>query len=548
MKRKNILLILLITLAVLNTRAVPALRQLQTHVQPDGTELSVMLCGDEHLHYYMTADGQRMELCSDGFLRPLSQKVMETRINRLKTQHTSAPKRTPGKPGVTTGEHRGLFILVEFPDIKFSRPDIKTVYDSICNMQGYATPPYKGSVRDYFLEQSDGQFDLTFDIVGPVKVSNNESRYGMNSGWGIDDMVPELVLEVIDLVKDSVNFHRYDWDDDGECDQVFLLYAGYGEAQGGPEWTIWPSEGQLSRQRGGLKCPVIDGVTIDTFALSCELKGKTGTRIDGIGTICHEISHCLGLPDFYNTSDMDDFCMDAYELMDVGAYNGGSYQPAAYTGYERWFCGWREPIELTDAQVIDHWQPLELGGPTYIIYNAGDRKRNEYYLLDNRQYVGFDASLYSAGLVVMHVDYDEQAWTSNQVNSNKKHQRLTLIPADNIKDVTTCNTDAFPYTYLNGQRTLDSLTNSSRPQATVFTKNTDGSNFLNRPIYNIRQNDDLTMSFAFLQRTTPTSIWPQQADNLPRLPQQRRYDLNGRHAATGRSGIVIEQGKKIINH
>lgn len=432
------------------------------------------------------------------------------------------------------GSHRGLFILVEFSDVEFSRRDIKEVYDSICNMRGYNTYPFKGSVRDYFLEQSDGLFDLTFDIVGPIKADNDESYYGSNSGWGIDGNVPSLVKEVINKVKTTVSFQDYDWNDDGECDQVFLLYAGHGEAQGGPAWTIWPCEGKLSKQLGSNGPMEVDGITIDTFACSCELNGKEGQNIDGIGTICHEFSHCLGLPDFYNASDMDDYCMITYDVMDLGVYNGGSYCPCGYTGWERWFCGWREFVELTEPLLVDNWKSLTEGGETFIIRNDGDRKGNEYYVLDNRQFVGFDSCLYSAGMVVMHVDYDADAWATNNVNTDKKHQRFMLVAADNIMDFATSDTDAFPYTYMNGLRTLDSLTNNSRPRTTTFVKNKDGKNLLNKPVYDIRQKDDGLMSFGFMMHNIPDT--PEEPTLIPRHPSQcdeissrkNIYDLQGR--------------------
>ena len=43
----------------------------------------------------------------------------------------------------------------------------------------------------------------------------------------------------------------------------------------------------------------LDGVTVDTYACGSELMGISGKTLDGIGTMCHEYSHCLGLPDFY---------------------------------------------------------------------------------------------------------------------------------------------------------------------------------------------------------------------------------------------------------
>ena len=288
-------------------------------------------------------------------------------------------------------------------------------------------------------------------------------------------------------------------------------------------------------------------MTINTFACSCELHSNKGSQLDGIGTICHEFSHCMGLPDFYNTSDMADFCMDAFELMDQGAYNGNSYSPAAYTGYERWVCGWREPAELKDTCTITGWLPLVSGGETYILYNEANR--NEYYFIDNRERVGFDNGLYSTGLVAVHVDYDADAWSNNRVNADKKHKRMTLLPADGLYDWKTANTDAWPYTYMNGQRTLDSLTDNSRPHPTLYNKNSDGSFLLHKPIYKIRKNEDMTVDFVFGYKPVSTGI-----KETPLEAAERRddyiYDLEGRRILLDkdqlRRGIYIVNGKKII--
>lgn len=565
--------------------AVPAEKRWHTYTLPDGTKMELMLTGDEHGHWFKARDGRCYDIQTDitrsgGFeIRPLSDNELQQRkaqaAERRAAANVSRSNLAPSHPRTHapsmktpthyTGERKGLFILVEFPEQPFSRPDIKTVYDSICNYRNYRTPPYCGSVHDYFYEQSDGQFDLTFDIVGPIMAEHNEGYYGTNGSMGgIDGMVQALVIQAVNEVADSVDFTQYDWDGDGEADQVFLLYAGYGEAQGGPSWTIWPCEGRLSKQGGVRDLPVVDGITIDTFACSCELQGKSGTQIDGIGTICHEFTHCLGFPDFYNASDFNDFCMDVFDVMDYGAYNGNTYCPSGYTGYERWFCGWREPVELTEAQHIADWQPLVNEGETFILYNEGNH--DEYYLLDNRQYVGFDSCLYSHGLVVTHVDYDEYAWEHNQVNTNKNRQRMLLVPADNIRDIKTCDTDAFPYTYLNGRRTLDSLTNRSHPRATVYNKNTDGSYFLNKPIYNIRETGDYAVEFDYLVKPTPptpTGVvtidngqWT--IDNGQETIEncESVYDLLGRPVSYGansicpasRKSIYIRKGRKIIDN
>lgn len=581
--RRIVSFIILLVVLGQSAWAVPAWRRWKQFCQSDGTQITVQLQGDERAHWFVTTDMKVVARADNGDFRyvamagdslagivlsevrahdeagrsdaerafvarqalaPADYRQAMERNGSVRPPRISSPKAP--RRAKYEGKRRGLFILVEFQDVKFSRPDIHQVYDSICNHSGYSTPPFQGSVGDYFREQSDGKFELDFDVVGPVTVSENESYYGSNGSWNKDSDLGTMVTEALNLVADSVNWADYDWNGDGEADQVFLLYAGYGEAQYGPSWTIWPCEGKLSWLHD--TPPVFDGVTVNTFACSCELHGNKGVQLDGIGTICHEFSHCMGLPDFYNTADMDDFCMDVMDLMDQGTYNGkGGYSPAAYTGYERWYCGWRTPVVLTEPQKIEAWQPLVSGGETYILYNQADS--TEYYLLDNRQRVGFDKGLYATGMVVTHVHYDADAWAENTVNTKKGHKRMALLPADDIYDYKTCNTDAFPYYYMNGQRCLDSLTDNSRPHPTLFNKNYDGSHLLHKPIYKIRKNEDMTMDFVFGYNPVSTGI-----RETPSAAAERRddyiYDLEGRRILLDkdqlRRGIYIVNGKKII--
>ncbi|MGI6222304.1 MAG: M6 family metalloprotease domain-containing protein [Prevotella sp.] len=577
---RKLFIIFFFAMLGLSAMAVPAERRWQTFRQSDKSEITVQLQGDECAHWFVTLDSKVVARKANGDFCYLTlshntakqttastilahneadrseaerafvsqEAISVEEYRQIASQHrqiaphkTSTPQPRRAK---FEGKRKGLFILVQFEDIKFSRTDIQQAYDSICNFKNYSSGKFTGSVGDYFREQSDGQFELDFDVVGPVTVSKDEAYYGENSGWSTDGNLCEMVIEALNLIGDSLDFTQYDWNEDGKADQVFFLYAGYGEAQYAPSWTIWPCEGALSNFGYISELPKLGGVTFDTFACSCELHGNEGSQLDGIGTICHEFSHCMGLPDFYNTSDMTDFCMDAMDVMDQGAYNGhGGYSPAAYTGYERWYCGWRDFVELTDPQEITDWQPLVSGGATYILYNKADS--TEYFLLDNREHVGFDEGMYATGMVVTHVHYDADAWENNTVNTNKDHKRMAILPADGIYDYKTCSKDAFPYTYMGGQRTLDSLSDYSHPYTKLFVKNTNGTYRLGKPLYKITKNEDMTMSFSFMIKPEADAIREVAVPKLSTI-----YNLSGVAVGTDLDrlpkGIYIRNGKKVL--
>ncbi len=493
----------------LTASAVPAKPGLfRTLTLSDGTTVRAQLVGDEHGHYWLSADGRAyqqmdgMAYFSEVSLDAVKTKAQARRsqANARRAKRLEAPQRI-GEVGNYIGKKKGIIILVNFSNVVFQKDNNNALYQRIANEKNFSYGDFKGSMYDYFYAQSEGKFELTFDVVGPVEVSNTQSYYGSNDSGGNDKYPATMVIEALKLVDSKVNFADYDWDGDGKVDQVYVVYAGKGEADGGASTTIWPHEWELSsaaRYGDGDGAQTLDGVKIDTYACGGELNGSG--NIDGIGTMCHEFSHCLGYPDFYDTDYSGGQGMGYWDLMDGGSYNGDGYQPAGYTSYERWMAGWKEPVELTTTTQVANMKALQDGGEAYIVYNNGNR--NEYFLLENRQFIGWDASLPGEGLLILHVDYSASAWAGNTPNDTPSHQRMTWIPADNEYQYTTYQgtkyysfegmaNDPFPYGSVNA------FNKSTTPAAKFFNKNTDGTYYLDSSIENITQNSDGTVSFNF---------------------------------------------------
>ncbi|MCR4852455.1 MAG: M6 family metalloprotease domain-containing protein, partial [Prevotella sp.] len=416
-----------------------------------------------------------------------------------------------GEVGNYKGQKKGIIILVNFSNVSFKSSNNNALFQSIANEENYtnANLGFKGSMRDYFYKQSDGQFELTFDVVGPYTVSNTQSYYGGNDSSGDDKYPATMVIEACQLAANDVNFADYDWDGDGEVDQVYVVYAGKGEADGGASSTIWPHEWTLDAANyfgDGSGPQTIDGVTINTYACGPELNGSTG-KIAGIGTMCHEFSHCLGYPDFYDTDYSGGQGMGYWDLMDSGSYNGDGYQPAGYTSYERWVAGWKTPVELDKNTKVENMKSLQDGGDAYIIYN--DNNNKEYFLLENRQFSGWDESLPGDGLLILHVDYDSLTWANNQPNDTPSRQRMTWIPADNEYQYETYNftkyysfeymaNDPFPYGSVNA------FSQSTTPAAKFNNKTSNGTYYMDWEVNSITQNSDGTVSFVYKVPTAAT--------------------------------------------
>lgn len=516
----------------------------------NGQQVNAELQGDEHGHYWQTASGIcYVESSEEGIFERADRHAIAERANARRIDRHRATRSIGGQHEPYIGKKKGLIILVEFQNKKFLEEHSHALYEDILNKVGFTSDAgFKGSVKDYFLDQSHGLFELDFDIIGPLTLPKTYGYYGANT-QGNDTNPGLMAATACEMADEFVDFKDYDWDGDGEVDQVFIIFAGLGEAAGGDANTIWPHEWSLEYSDYG-KTLTLDEVTVNTYACGPELIERgiytSNIGIDGIGTICHEFTHCLGLPDMYDTGG-NNYGMANWDLMSSGSYNGNSFSPAGFTSYERMYCGWQAPIVLQNDTVVTAMKAIGEGGDSYIIYN--DAHPEEYYLLENRQQSGWDEGLSGSGLLVLHIDYDEELWKYNLVNNTtsyngyNRHQRCTIIPADNNLGRTDIATDVFPY----GGK--DSLTNLSLPRAELYNLNPEGIHYMSKPVTQIKQEDGL-ISFVF--KNLITELYPASIKPAPYSTRSDThvYDLHGRqHAAdpkTLQKGIYIIGGKKVM--
>lgn len=461
----------------------------------DGTEVKAQLVGDEFLHYYVSEDGTKyVQDESTGLYRKMTDEVTAQRraaVRRAQAQgRQKRMLRKAQASNVFQGTKKGLIILVQFTDSKFKSGHDLALYKRIANDANYSDNNFKGSIKDYFKAQSHGMFELDFDVVGICQLQHPYAYYGKNNSQKEDVKPGEMVAEACLWAHEhDINFSKYDWNGDGEVDQVFVLYAGHGEASYKDANTVWPHMYYLSASDYG-KSLSLDGVTVDTYACSSELNGDG--NLDGIGTFCHEFSHCMGFPDLYDTSYAGWFGMGDFDLMCSGSYNGDSKCPAGYSAYEKAECGWLTLKDMTNIEQetsIVGVQPMSADGDAYIIKNKGHE--DEYYILENRQKTGWDSYLPASGLMITHVDYDADIWDWNMPNTSGKyedangntktndHQRLTIFRAGKSTDEYGDASDLYPYGSNN------SLTATSSPAATLHNTNSDGSNYMHIDINNI---------------------------------------------------------------
>lgn len=562
--------------------AVPAKKLQKVITLTNGTQVSVELRGDEYLSWWEGTDGTAYRATADDAVfeafdleaqkpaaaarRARAEQGRVARLARVKNSLKGADDKMRGLGGdhiTYKGVKKGLVVLVDFKNKKFADGHDLEYYKNVINGKDFSDEEegYVGSVRDYFLAQSNGQFELDFDVVGPVTMSKNYGYYGNDGAYQKDEKVYEMIKEACDGIQDKVNLKDYDWDGDGEADQVFFLYAGLGQASGGSAGTIWPHESELRYW----PCGVLSYSTgkINTYACANELQPETqgSSRYisAGIGTICHEFSHCLGFADMYDTTGGGGYGMSVFDVMDQGSYNGNGFVPCNYTAFERIYAGWVEPIELIDPATVKDMKSVSDYGRPFIMYNY--KNTNEYFLLENRQNTGWDKGLYgSNGLLIVHVNYVPSRWANNSVNSSaEKIQCCTVVNADGSRENTqySLQGDLYPYE-VKGVTMNDEFTDESEPAAKLYTKNSDNSYALGIPITNIKRSKG---SISFLvcggdDKNVIDNTFNGVVDGIngvtvaDKTRDNRIYSIDGRYLGTDASalgkGIYVVGGKKIV--
>ena len=599
--KRIILLICFIACSTITTWAAKAQSIPVLVKQADGTTITVILQGDEHINWYIALDGTLLVQGSDnnyyvgrvannGHLtatkqlahepafrsqteRSLIQKQDKERfysyVRSVAAQSENAYKESPmtrisigaSSDGVAyfphTGSPKALVILAEFADTLFTIQNTKQVFTNYLMNEGHFTETaygqnmnYKG-VRGYFKDCSYGQFTPAFDVVGPVKLPKPQTYYGVGN-----DNITDLMTDACNAVDNEVDFSQYDANGDGLVDLVYIIYAGHSaNDRGNASTDIWPKSGTTILSK------TFDGKSIRRYGVSNELAGRENKKkeketINGIGLFCHEFSHTLGLPDIYayktDAEDQNDQGMELWDLMDGGTEVQGGRVPSPYLAWEREAMGWMSIDTLTTDCHIANLKTIDNSGKAYKILNPS--ASNEYIVLQSIQkggwYQGWGKGSYPKGLLVYRVSY-----ASNKVNvfdfpnNVKGKPRVIVVPADGKvlsaqnaggswdTYITQHNEDLYPYNRLDSIKGFKMFNEATLDRSIFNIVETDGANTENRYV-----------SFDFRDRIT-TGIYNTTVTELT-ISDNRIYTLDGRYVGTDRNalphGIYIQNRRKFI--
>lgn len=340
---------------------------------------------------------------------------------------------------------RILLITISFSDFAFTTP--KADVDSMFNGQDWTKDGATGSIRQYFYDQSMGEYAPVFDVVGPVTLSHGYAYYG--SGKDSHTNISNMVCEACSLVNDSVDFSVYDSDGDGYVDLVYIYYAGFGANDRPNDYTeslipnwdnlLWPAYWSVSSSSSPR---YFDGKYISACEYSNELDAwyttADNTVVAGIGTACHEFGHALGLPDLYTTDNATHKVLGDWDVMCYGLYNNDTHTPPSFSAYERFYMGWLTPTLITNRANLQ-LENLATSNQAYMISENDTHNMNGlnpdpsvFYLLENRQQAGWDIGIPGSGLMLTRINYNSSKWSNNTVNNTANAMGVDIIEADGL--------------------------------------------------------------------------------------------------------------------
>lgn len=497
--RKHLLLLLAFLMHSIGIAlAIPADPTPLVVTQPDGSRLTICLKGDEYLSYYTTADGYTIIKNKEDFYvyaeiengnlvasqrkahdvgqrtpdeqewlqhigKPLIPKMSEQTVaerNAEMQRRSRARQRAMRRePIFDYSDFKGLVILVEMNDKEFT-PDFKSFAEDMLNKENYkgydnsSLGRFTGSVHDYFRDNSTGQFAPQFKVIGPIKI--NYSQFEGRKNYY------RMTRDAIIAADEKVDYKEFSHN--GVVDMVYFIFAGHASSVTGnnPD-LLWPHADEINDPDNKNSSITRDGVTFDRYACSTELGDSEQKEIwNGIGTICHEFSHVLGLPDLYDTNyekNGQSIHPHFWSIMAGGGHLNHSRTPAGYGLYERYVTGFAMP-EVISTEGTYTLREIASSNTGYRINSAVDK---EFFLLENRQNTSkWDQYLPGHGMLVFRVDStNTDVWKKNKVNYDSIHnyyEMVRAIPSKLDKDgFPICEgSDPFPGSY--GVTLLDNST------------------------------------------------------------------------------------------
>lgn len=502
--------------------AVPAYPGLITVSQPDGSEIQIKLKGDENRNWATTVDGYvllRNErnywtfarqddtgklVASDVIYRNNTGDAVKNdvvkgfkynngQIIETKQQQTNVLSTEQSDLQVegtfpAKGKNKLLMLMLNYSDTEPTYTQEQ--FSDLMNKEGYSSI---GSFRDFYLENSYGQLDITTTVTRWVTLPYAKSYYG-------SDRAIEMIQHGLNILDEELDLSEFDNDGDGILDGLAVIHQGAGQEYTGAADDIWSHSSVIY----GMS---YDGIQVRRYTIEPELLGKTG-KMSTIGVICHEFGHNLGAPDFYDTdysgNGGDYSGTGLWDLMGSGAWNGTSGdRPAHINMWQKIQLGWVNPIILESTQQVTS---MPAACNNAVAYRFDTTVPGEYFIMENRQQEGaFDQAIPGHGLIIYHANESmiRSSVADNTLNVTYPQAMYPLCasagcdPSSYVSSYGDVNSASAPFP---GTQNVTVLNDVSLPS----TRSISGR-YSYKALTNISEDKDGIISFNFTSEETPES-------------------------------------------
>ncbi|QGQ99556.1 M6 family metalloprotease domain-containing protein [Paenibacillus psychroresistens] len=500
----SLLLIGSLTFASTRAHAGPALVLLQDYTQPTGEHFTATIKGDEWKNWIATAKNEVIIQGLDKFwyyVQISDNKVIASSIKyaidpppaRIVTSQEiidevsgDAPSKQVSLRSATTDfslsqsaapiltshnltmPHKLLVILVSF-----NNKIIQNSEAAWSNEIFGAT----NSVNSYYKEVSNNQFyflpaEETSGITDDGVIKITLSRAHPNTSNDTDVRNEQIVSDALSAANAKINFASFDKNLDGYVSMdelhIMTIIAGNEASHDDPAPTVWGHKSSLYY----IVPPTLDNVTlVDPYHSGgyVQFGEMHGTHMATIGILCHELGHDLGLPDLYDT-DSSSSGLGIHSLMASGSWGytsstevGGS--PSHFDAWSKMFLGFTTAPEATTSNLVD----ANAGD----VYRVSTSNPAEYFLIENRQFNGYDAALAAyvlhGGIAIYHIDEGVISSTlgSNKVNNNDAHKGIKIIEANGKNQLDTRSEDWYDH-YFAGSSLYKTFSDSTNPSSKFY--------------------------------------------------------------------------------
>jgi M6 family metalloprotease-like protein len=440
-------------------------------IQPDGTKIALHIRGDEKVNWQEDLNGYPVERRATGqyvYVAPPGKALVQADlvVGKVDPATAGVQKGMPPRPGAKgvvapmpfanpalseparrvapAGKVRNVVILMKFANhgnrTLPSPADVNQLFNAV---GGHPTLAPSGSVRDIYLANSYGKFELNSTVFAWVTLPHTEQYYADgNSGSGAKMF--EAITDALTAADSLINFKDFDKDGDGFVDAIAFLHSGYGAEWGGADADGTDFKNRIWSHRWSIPTwTSAEGVKVSAYHISPALWSTSGTAIGRIGVISHETGHFFGLPDLYDGgagSGVGSWCM----MSNSWGFDGSQYFPPHFSAWAKIQLGWVTPTLLTAPGVYS--APASATNQIVFKITAG-YPAGEYLLVENRQPVLFDQKIPAGtgggkgGLAVWHIDEKKGTNTDGGFPGqagypgNNKHYMVSLLQADGKYDL-----------------------------------------------------------------------------------------------------------------